>query len=87
MTEPLDGNAAAGALRDYFGAEMTTAAGECRHCGTRALIAELTVYCSGPGTVLRCRACGDVVIVIVETDERLTVDHRHYALARGRAGG
>ncbi len=78
--EPLDGNAAAGALRDYFGVEMTTAAGECRHCGTQALVGELAVYCSGPGTVLRCRACGKVVIVVVEANDRLAVDHRHYSL-------
>jgi uncharacterized Zn finger protein len=79
--EPLDGNAIAGALHDYFGEEMTAAAGACTHCGTRSLIAELAVYGRAPGTVVRCRACGKVVMVVLEVRGRVTVDHRHFTLA------
>jgi hypothetical protein len=64
--EALDGNAIGGQLFDYFGTEMTTAKGDCGHCGTRAQIAELLVYAHAPGAVVRCRACGQVVMVIVE---------------------
>ncbi len=78
--EALDGNAIAGALHDYFGVEMTTAAGVCAHCRTRALVAELQVYRSAPGTVVRCRACSDVVMVVIEARGRVTVDHRHFRL-------
>ena len=64
--EALDGNAIAGQLFELFGTEMTTAGGRCAHCGARAQIAELAVYSRAPGTVVRCRACGQVVIVLVE---------------------
>ena len=63
--DALDGNAIAGQLFEHFGSEMTTARGRCAHCGTEALIAELRVYTSAPGSVVRCRACGNVVMVLV----------------------
>lgn len=71
--EALDGNAIAGILWDYFGREMTTATGSCRHCGASARIAELSVYGQAPGTVVRCRACGGVVIVAVQSPGGLDV--------------
>ena len=61
--EALDGNAIAGPLMDYYGREMTTEAGACRHCGSITMIAELRVYLRAPGTVARCPACGEVVLV------------------------
>lgn len=64
--DALDGNAIAGALFDYFGAEMTTATGTCAHCGAVAQIAELRVYSRAPGTVVRCGSCGGVVIVVLD---------------------
>jgi hypothetical protein len=63
--EALDGNAVAGALFDYFGAEMTVARGSCAYCGTPSQIGELRVYMQAPGAVVRCRHCGNVVIVLV----------------------
>src|SRR5690242_12343332 len=62
--EALDGNAIAGDLFEYFGGEMTTVTGSCRHCGARAQIAELQVYTKAPGMVARCRSCGSVVMVL-----------------------
>jgi hypothetical protein len=64
--EALDGNAIAGLLFDLFGAEMTTATGVCDHCGSVAQVAELKVYLRAPGTVVRCRTCESVVMVLVE---------------------
>ena len=63
--DALDGNAIAGQLFELFGSEMTTARGRCAHCGTESLIAELRVYTRAPGSVVRCRACGNVVMVLV----------------------
>ena len=63
--DALDGNAIAGQLFEHFGSEMTTARGRCAHCGTESLIAELRVYTRAPGSVVRCRACGNVVMVLV----------------------
>jgi hypothetical protein len=64
--QALDGNAIAGSLFEYFGSEMTSVRGRCRHCGTSALIAELAVYTRAPGAVARCRTCGNVVMVLVK---------------------
>ena len=64
--DALDGNAIGGLLREVFGAELTAAWGVCGHCGAAGLVAELEVYVRAPGTVVRCRACHGVVIVLVE---------------------
>ena len=83
--EPLDGNSIAGALAEYFGAEMTAASGTCAHCGAVGQIAELRVYLRGPGAVARCPMCGNVVIVVVEVRERVTVDLSGFRLSEAPA--
>jgi DNA-directed RNA polymerase subunit RPC12/RpoP len=65
--DALDGNAVAGWLFEHFGAEMTSARGECQHCGSRSPIGELAVYVRAPGAVARCPTCGNVVMVLVKT--------------------
>jgi hypothetical protein len=77
--EALDGNAIAGLLFDLFGAEMTTATGECAHCGAVAQVAELVVYLRAPGTVVRCRSCESVVMVLVDVRGIACVDLRGLA--------
>ena len=72
--EAIDGNAIAGQLYDYFGAEMTAARGACAQCGAEAQIAELAVYVRAPGAVARCRTCGAVVMVLVEARGRTQVN-------------
>jgi uncharacterized Zn finger protein len=72
--EALDGNAIAGTLCEHFGTEMTTMLGTCAHCGTRSQVAELVVYMRAPGTVVRCRHCGNVVIVLVPIRGELRVE-------------
>ena len=79
--EPLDGNAIAGALFDYFGAEMTIARGACVYCGASAMIAEQPVYVRAPGAVVRCWNCGRVVIVVVSVRDETHVDYSHFKLA------
>jgi uncharacterized Zn finger protein len=78
--EELDGNAIAGQMREVFGREMTTARGTCAHCGTQAQVAELAVYMDGPGTVVRCRACGGVGIVLVTVRRMTCIDLAGFAL-------
>jgi DNA-directed RNA polymerase subunit RPC12/RpoP len=63
--EALDGNAIAGLLQEVFGTEMTTATGVCSYCGSAIMLAELVVYLQAPGTVVRCRACGNILMVFV----------------------
>lgn len=75
--EALDGNAIAGLLFDVFGNEMTTASGVCSTCGARAQLAELVVYLHG--TVVRCRGCESVLMVLVEVSGITCVDLRGLA--------
>jgi uncharacterized Zn finger protein len=79
----LDGNALAGPLFEYFGSEMTTALGTCAHCGTRAQIADLVVYARAPGTVVRCRHCGNVVMVLVPIRGELRIDSSAFRMEQG----
>jgi hypothetical protein len=64
--DALDGNAIGGMLIDVFGAEMTTASSTCGTCGASRPVAELAVYMRAPGTVVRCRTCGSVLMVFVK---------------------
>lgn len=72
----LDGNAIAGLLADIFGAEMTAAACECARCGADGPVAETVVYLRAPGTVVRCRTCGSVMMVFATIRETTCVDLR-----------
>jgi hypothetical protein len=70
----LDGNAIAGTLVATFGTELTTAIGGCASCGRRSPVGEFAVYLRGPGTVVRCRYCAGLVMVIVEAHGVTCVD-------------
>jgi Family of unknown function (DUF6510) len=69
----LDGNAIGGLLHEVFGTEMTTAVGTCATCGTSAPMAETVVYLRAPGTVVRCRTCAAVLMVVVKRGEQQCV--------------
>lgn len=60
----LDGNAIGGLLLEIFGSEMTSAETTCAACGAVGPLAETAVYLRGPGTVVRCRRCTSVLMVI-----------------------
>ena len=62
----LDGNGAAGLLQEVFGSDMTAAIATCASCGAVAPVGESAVYPGGPGTVVRCRSCAAVLVVIVQ---------------------
>lgn len=70
----LDGNAAAGLLATVFGADMTAARGRCGTCGAALVLGEVAAYVGGPGTVLRCRGCLEVLVVLVERRGTVCVD-------------
>jgi hypothetical protein len=70
----LDGNAIGGLLASVFGAEMTTAVGTCGSCGAVSLVAELAVYLTELGAVVRCRSCESVLMVFVSVREVVCVD-------------
>ena len=72
----LDGNALAGMFESMFGSDMTATPGRCAHCGTVNMVGAMRVYRGGPGAVVRCPACDEVVLRIVETAEATYVDAR-----------
>ena len=80
----LDANAVAGLLHEIFGAEMTAAASRCGHCGNRDQVGTLLVYdMHGPGIVLRCSTCSEMVIrVMRRPDGSYLVDARGAAYLR-----
>ena len=77
--DALDGNAIAGLLVDVFGVETTTAEGVCASCGARAEVAEAVVYLRAPGTVARCRSCGNLLMAFVTVRGITCVDLGGYA--------
>jgi Family of unknown function (DUF6510) len=72
--DALDGNAIGGLLIDVFGTEMTAMNSTCSTCGTSRPVAGLVVYRQAPGTVVRCRTCGSVLVVLVRAHGVIGVD-------------
>jgi hypothetical protein len=72
----LDGNAVAGLMYDLFGVEMTASPTECAHCGREGQIGTLLAFTQAPGVVLRCPACENVMIRIVQTPDAIYIDAR-----------
>jgi hypothetical protein len=72
----LDANAAAGLLYEIFNTEMTAAPMECANCGNQAEIGTLLAFVQGPGIVLRCSACEQIVLRIVQTPDAIYLDAR-----------
>jgi hypothetical protein len=57
-----------------FGAAMTDAVATCASCGSAAQLGESVLYAGGPGTVIRCRICAGVLVVITWVRGRHCVD-------------
>jgi hypothetical protein len=72
--ERLDGNAAAGVLEEVFAREMTVAIETCAGCGTSEALGAVHVYLGGPGMVLRCPHCTNILMCIVHAREEVHVD-------------
>ena len=83
----LDGNSAAGLLSEAFGVEMTAALGICAHCGAQGALGAALAYAGGPGTVLRCSACREVLMRAAHIDGRLMLDLRGLRVVELAAGG
>lgn len=76
----LDGNAAAGMLRELFIRDVTGAIATCRGCGKVGPIGALLEYGHQMGIVLRCPTCDSVVLRLVRTSEALRLDPSGIAL-------
>ncbi|MGH8824914.1 MAG: DUF6510 family protein [Jiangellaceae bacterium] len=75
----LDGNAAAGELREVFAVEVTTATGQCVGCGRTAVLAASRLYVRAPGLVARCSGCDGVLVRLVKGPGRTWLDLRGLA--------
>ena len=76
----LDGNAAAGLLRELFVRDMTGAMATCRACGNVGPIGGLLEYGHQMGIVLRCPTCDGVVLRLVHAPGTLRLDPSGIAL-------
>lgn len=72
----LDGNAAAGALREVFAVDVTTAICRCAGCGRTDVFATVAVYTDAPGLVARCPGCDHVLLRLVTTPSGTYLDLR-----------
>jgi hypothetical protein len=70
----LDANALGGTLAAIFGGDVTASPGRCAHCHTVSLVGSMRAYTRGPGMVLRCPACAEVVVRVVEAPTGTYVD-------------
>lgn len=71
----LDGNALGALFHDLFGREMTDQRACCDACGTINQLGSAMVFRDAPGDVMRCVACGSVLLVAVPmpTGIRVTI--------------
>jgi len=76
----LDGNAAAGLLAEVFTAEATTALIACAGCGARGAVGTTHVYDRGPGLVVVCPECTQVLMRFTHVRGRLIADLRGVAV-------
>lgn len=72
----VDGSGVGGLLAEVFGAEMTAAPGQCAHCHTVSVVGTMRAYMRGPGVVLRCPACAEVMLRVARTPRGTMVDAR-----------
>lgn len=72
----LDANAVAGLLFEIFGVEMTASPTECAYCGNSDEVGALLAFTQGPGVILRCSSCENVVLRIVRTSQAVYLDAR-----------
>ena len=70
----LDANALGGMLAGVFGEDVTGSPGQCAHCHTVSMVGTMRAYTRGPGMVLRCPACAQVVLRVVQTPTATYVD-------------
>lgn len=63
----LNGNAAAGALRELFAVEITAAQIQCDTCGATEAVGGLRYYAAPMGVVLRCTNCAAILLRAVRT--------------------
>jgi hypothetical protein len=72
----LDGNAAAGPLARFFAIDATRMIVTCDACCAETQLAQLHLYGSNHGIILRCAKCSTVVLRAMERGNLLCLDAR-----------
>jgi hypothetical protein len=80
----LDANSVAGDLTEMMGVDVTAYMTRCAHCGNRDAMGSLRAWTHGPGVVLRCVICSQVVVRWVRTPDGARVDLRGAAFIQPR---
>src|SRR5437868_7710281 len=70
----LDGNAAAGLLRELFTMDVTGGDATCRGCGSVGAVGALMEYGHAMGIVLRCPHCAATVLRVSRTSQGYWLD-------------
>ena len=78
----LDGNSVGGVFYEMLGIEITAAPTECATCSTPNDIGALMVFDQAPGIIMRCPACGNVMLRVVKTPNAYYIDARGAAYLR-----
>jgi Zn finger protein HypA/HybF involved in hydrogenase expression len=78
----LDGNSIGGIFAEMFGIEITATPTQCATCDTPNDIGALRVFDQAPGIIMRCPACGNVMMRVVKTPEAYYIDARGAAFLR-----
>ena len=76
----LDGNAAAGMLRELFVQDMTAAMATCAGCRTVGPVGRLLDYGNGMGVILRCPHCAGAMLRITRIGGSIRMDPSGVAL-------
>jgi hypothetical protein len=69
----IDGNALAGPLAELFAFDATMASVRCSGCGSVEVLATAMVYMDAMGAVARCSHCDDVLLTLVESEDRVWI--------------
>lgn len=80
--EYRDGNALAGVFAEAFGVDLTVAVLTCGACGRSGAVAEGQVYDRGPGAVMRCPGCEEILVRVARTRTDVWLDLRGSAALR-----
>jgi hypothetical protein len=76
MSDYLDGNAAAGALSEFFAIDVTCAVGRCANCGRTDAMATARLYPHSHGLLLGCPGCGGILLRLVDAGGTARLDLR-----------
>jgi hypothetical protein len=80
----VDANAIGGLLATVFGSDVTAMPGQCATCHTVSIVGTMRTYMRGPGIVVRCPACAEIMLRIVQTPSEVLVDARGVSYLRMR---